>query len=97
LAQSKRKTKLYPFLRDSSIQRFEFTFEIFWKLVKTAMRELFKTKYVNEEELKYLLKMVDDINLTVHTYNEELAEELFNRFQDYANLMKKVVENFKKS
>ncbi len=37
-AANVRNTELYPFLRDSSIQRFEFTFEIFWKLVKTAMR-----------------------------------------------------------
>ncbi|WP_340690987.1 nucleotidyltransferase substrate binding protein [Hydrogenobacter thermophilus] len=36
LTQEEKHTELYSLLRDSSIQRFEFTFEIFWKLVKTA-------------------------------------------------------------
>ena len=106
LAEERRNTELYPFLRDSSIQRFEFTFEIFWKLVKTAMREfegvecnspkscmreLFKNQYVSEEEVRKLLEMVDDRNLTTHTYNEELAEELFKRLEAYAELMRSVV------
>lgn len=87
-----RDTELYPFLRDSSIQRFEFTFEIFWKLVKTAMRvmegadchspkscmrALFHNGYVREDALERLFSMVDDRNLTVYTYRELLAEELF--------------------
>ncbi len=88
LANENKGDKLYPFLRDSAIQRFEFTFEIFWKLVNTAMkelegvecnspkscmRELFKNRYITEEELKRLLQMVDDRNLTVHTYHERLV------------------------
>ena len=105
LANENREDKLYSFLRDSAIQRFEFTFEIFWKLVKTAMRELegvecnspkscmrelFRNRYVTEEELKKLLQMVDDRNLTVHTYHEKLAEELFGKLEGYAGLMGRV-------
>ena len=107
IATDNRGSKLYPFLRDSAIQRFEFTFEIFWKLVKTAlrrlegvecnspkscMRELFRNKYVEEPELEKLLEMVDDRNLTVHTYHEEIAEELFRKLEGYATLMRSVVE-----
>ncbi len=105
LANENRGDRLYPFLRDSAIQRFEFTFEIFWKLVKTAMkelegvecnspkscmRELFKNRYITEEELRKLFQMVDDRNLTVHTYHEKLAEELFERLESYAGLMNMV-------
>ena len=105
IATDNKNNKLYPFLRDSAIQRFEFTFEIFWKLVKTAlrqlegiecnspkscMRELFRNKYVEEPELEKLLEMVDDRNLTVHTYHEEIAEDLFNKLRIYTNLMKSV-------
>ncbi len=105
LAHENRGDRLYPFLRDSAIQRFEFTFEIFWKLVKTAMkelegvecnspkscmRELFKNRYITEEELRKLFQMVDDRNLTVHTYHEKLAEELFERLESYAGLMNMV-------
>ena len=107
IATDNRNNKLYPFLRDSAIQRFEFTFEIFWKLVKTAlkqlegiecnspkscMRELFRNKYIEEPELEKLLEMVDDRNLTVHTYREEIAEDLFNKLKKYINLMKSVKE-----
>jgi len=107
MAAETRGGKLYPFLRDSAIQRFEFTFEIFWKLVKAAlrqlegvecnspkscMRELFRNKYVEESELEKLLEMVDDRNLTVHTYHEEIAEELLGKLKGYAILMRSVVE-----
>ncbi len=107
IATDNKNNKLYPFLRDSAIQRFEFTFEIFWKLIKTAlkqlegiecnspkscMRELFRNKYVEEPELEKLLEMVDDRNLTVHTYHEEIAEDLFNKLKRYINLMKSVIE-----
>ncbi len=107
VAKENKSDELYPFLRDSAIQRFEFTFEIFWKLVKTAlrrlegvecnspkscMRELFRNKYIEEPELEKLLEMVDDRNLTVHTYHEEIAEELFGKLEGYATLMRAVVE-----
>ena len=112
LANECRGDKLYPFLRDSAIQRFEFTFEIFWKLVKTAMRELegvkcnspkscmrelFRNGYISEDKLHELLKMVDDRNLTVHTYHEEVAEELFGRLRSYAHIMSSVKETLTRS
>ena len=96
MATENREGKLYPFLRDSAIQRFEFTFEIFWKLVRTAlrrlegvecnspkscMRELFRNKYVEEPELEKLLEMVNDRNLTVHTYHEEIAEGIEDAYR----------------
>ena len=36
--------------------------------------------------------MVDDRNLAVHTYHEELAEKLFGKLKDYVSLMRKVGE-----
>ncbi len=56
------------------------------------MRELFRNKYVEEGELKELLSMVDDRNMTVYTYDENLAETLFTRLSAHANLMKSVVD-----
>ncbi|HHG74714.1 MAG TPA: nucleotidyltransferase, partial [Persephonella sp.] len=43
-------------------------------------------------ELEKLLEMVDDRNLTVHTYHEEIAEELLGKLKGYAILMRSVVE-----
>ncbi len=63
---------------------------------KSCMRELFRNRYITEEELQELLRMVDDRNLTVHTYHEELAENLFGRLKDYARLMRKVGETLER-
>ncbi len=54
------------------------------------MRELFRNGYISEDELHELLKMVDDRNLTVHTYHEEVAEAIFKKLEDYIKLMKEV-------
>ncbi len=61
------------------------------------MRELFKNHYIGEDELGKLLSMVDDRNMTVHTYNEDLAEDLFSRLELYSKLMRKVVSKLKEA
>ena len=109
--KERKNTDLYEFFRDSSIQRFEFTTEIFWKLLKefllvyegiecrspkSCIRELFKTGHVTEDEAKELLKMIDSRNLTVHTYHEATAEEIFSRLENYCNLMTQVVERIER-
>jgi nucleotidyltransferase substrate binding protein (TIGR01987 family) len=76
-------------LRDSAIQRFEFTFELFWKILRlyaareglevnsprASIREAFRLKIIGEDE-RYLA-MLESRNLAAHTYEEELAEELY--------------------
>lgn len=95
----------YTFFRDSCIQRFEFTVEILWKTVKQfllikegidcrspkgCIKELFSAGYVSEEEAKTLLSMIDDRNMTFHTYHEEVAEKIFNDIKRYIMLIEKV-------
>ena len=43
---------------------------------------------LSEEEARLGIAMADDRNLTVHTYNEELGEEIYSRLANYAALMK---------
>jgi uncharacterized protein YutE (UPF0331/DUF86 family) len=43
---------------------------------------------LSEEEARLGIAMADDRNLTVHTYNEELAEQIYSRLANYAALMK---------
>lgn len=72
--------------RDAAIQRFEYTFEAVYKTTlrylsvvegisvaspKGAFRGLRELGLLSEEETTTALEMVDDRNLTVHTYNEE--------------------------
>ncbi|MEK7728051.1 MAG: nucleotidyltransferase substrate binding protein [candidate division KSB1 bacterium] len=80
---------------DGTIQRFEFVFELAWKTLKRALeveglvcktpRETFKTAYqagwLNEEEL--WVQMLDDRNVTAHTYDEPLASEIYANIKSY--------------
>lgn len=97
-------------VRDAAIQRFEFTVEACWKLAqfylyrkdglelnspKAVARGFFQVSLLTEEETSLLLQMIDDRNLTVHTYNEELANTIFQRLPAYLNLLQKWVEKIR--
>lgn len=101
----------YNFFRDSAVQRFEFTVEIFWKCIKSylrefegiecrspksCIREFFSAGYLNEEETILLLKMIDDRNLTSHTYREEVAELLFSKLEGYIIQLEKALLGLQK-
>ncbi len=84
-----------PLYLDATVQRFEFVFELAWKTMKRALeaeglicktpRETFKAAYqagwLHEEEL--WLQMLDDRNVTSHTYDEPLAAEIYEHIQRY--------------
>jgi len=109
-AKVDRREDDYYFFRDSAIQRFEFTVEIFWKTIKSflkekegidcrtpksCIREFFSAGYLDEEATVLLLKMIDDRNLTSHTYREEVAEGIFIRLQEYIKQLQAVLLKFK--
>ena len=88
--------------RDAAIQRFEYTFEALWKAGKTFLREIegleigspkgvirgfLQVGLFTEEQTALALAMVDDRNLTSHTYNEGLAEQICDQLGNYAELM----------
>jgi nucleotidyltransferase substrate binding protein (TIGR01987 family) len=90
-------------IRDATIQRFEFTFEAIWKLAKETLyvqdgidigspkgviRACREVGVLDQEQAQLALLMVDDRNLTVHTYNEVLAVEIFSHLPSYFVLMK---------
>ena len=99
----------YPFYRDSVIQRFEFTFEMMWKAIKeflknegltcrsprSCIRELFSAGYISEDLTRKLLRMVEDCNLTVHTYREEIAEEIAKKMEENISAVKKLLKAIK--
>ncbi len=88
--------------RDASIQRFEYTHEAVWKAAQLYMRvkenlelasptavsrSCFRLGLLNEQQAQTALAMAKDRNLTVHTYNEELANQIYARLPAYADLM----------
>ncbi len=87
---------------DSTIQRFEFSIELFGKALKRALtyeemgeiktaREAFKRAYqlhwIEEEES--WLEMLDDRNKTSHTYNEESARKIYQNIKRNFPVLKK--------
>ena len=94
------------------IQRFEYSTEAFWKYLEAYLsiehnlsanspREVIRTglkaKLYSEEISKELLQMLDDRNLTSHTYVEGLAETIAGRIPDYSKNMKEVMTQFSHS
>ena len=94
-------------VRDASIKRFEYSFDIFWKLIKdylrvqegiecaspkSCFREAFKVGILSEEETVKVLEMTDDRNLSTHTYDEEAIEEIYQQVRNYWKLMDDICE-----
>lgn len=80
---------------DGAIQRFEFTYELFWKLLRAFLqregiavdtpRECFKEAYrialLKDEET--VLRMLDDRNLKVHLHDKKTSRSVFERIKSF--------------
>ncbi|NFE93566.1 UNVERIFIED_ORG: nucleotidyltransferase [Clostridium botulinum] len=105
-------SKLYDgkdeIVRDSLIQRFEFTYELTHKTLKDVMkylgvtlensfpRTIYKKAYVNNliSDDKVWINLLEDRNSTSHIYNESLSDEIANRIvKYYVNAIGELVEN----
>lgn len=93
-----------PINQDATIQRFEFTFELVWKVMKT---------YAMEEGIEVVspkaairqaadLGLIDDPmvwfeflearNLTVHTYKEEIAKQVYQKASEFIPHVERLIE-----
>ncbi|MBZ9633739.1 nucleotidyltransferase substrate binding protein [Clostridium sp. FP1] len=95
-------------IRDSLIQRFEFTYELTHKMLKEFMnfqgvtlensfpRTIFKKAYVNNiisDELVWI-NLLEDRNSTSHIYNEKLANEIAKRIANkYVDSIGELIKN----
>ena len=101
-----------PLERDGAIQRFEFTFEAFWKAAKSwlerheglpcaspraCIRALGQAGIFDPAETTAALVMADDRSLTVHTYNQETAQAIFQRLPAHATLIHNALERIQRS
>lgn len=96
-------------VRDGVIQRFEFTTELAWKVLreymldqgfinlnspKSVMKQAFALGIIQNEQA--WLEMLNDRNLTSHIYKYELAEEIFNRIVNiYLGQFKTLLDKLK--
>lgn len=98
---------------DGTIQRFEFTFELAWKLQSAILsyngmdvsvprmiiKEAFKAGFLKDGT--GWIEMLEDRNKTSHIYDEHMALKIYNRIKDnYYKLLadfRKEAGNFVKS
>lgn len=88
----------WKLLRDGIIQRFEYTFELSWKLLKRYLeeyglervdtftnRELFRVGYEQGllQDAEAWLGYLRSRNLTSHMYNEGIAEQVFTTAEKF--------------
>ncbi|MBF4491366.1 nucleotidyltransferase substrate binding protein [Flavobacterium sp. MR2016-29] len=97
-------------IKEGLIQRFEYTHELAWNVMKDyaffqgnstvggsrdATREAFRLHIIENAEM--WMDMIQSRNKTSHTYNEEIANEIFNKiindyFQLFLDFQKKMEE-----
>lgn len=95
------------YLRDATIQRFEFAVEIYWKVLKkflayekietTTPRDVlskaFQYRFINDESA--WLSMIDDRNSTSHIYSSEEALRIFLKIKGYYEVMNNTYSKLK--
>ena len=97
-----------PLIIDGTIQRFEFTIELFWKTLKRlldlnniqaltpkeTLKQAYKIGWLKDEE-KWL-QMYKDRNQTSHVYNEDKAKEIYEHIKKNINELNETYELLKK-
>ncbi len=96
-------------IMDGTIQRFEFVFELSWKLMREYLkytgleinnpRGVIKYAYQNGiiEDGDKWLKMLSDRNMTSHLYNQKMAQKIYQNIKfEYVELFRKLLLKFEK-
>ena len=99
-----------PIVRDASIQRFEFSYELCWKTLKIYLEEkhgiravsprlVFKEAFALDllENEDIFIEMIESRNTLSHTYNEDQAQSIYVKCGEYLKEMKTVLQNLNPS
>jgi nucleotidyltransferase substrate binding protein (TIGR01987 family) len=95
-------------VRDATVERFEFTFEVVWKALKLYLerqghecgepRPTLKKAFAegilpNAEDADVWMRMLEDRNLTSHAYDEPLAHRIYERIvSEYAPTLARMAD-----
>jgi nucleotidyltransferase substrate binding protein (TIGR01987 family) len=99
-------------MRDSMIQRFEYSTDLFWKVIKICLeeqgiitpivsprgilREAIRARLLSESEGEMCMEMVESRNKTSHMYHELTAEEIAYQIPGYYELIKDITDRLEK-
>ena len=97
--------RLIDGIENGMIQKFEYSVEICWKLIKKflkqkdgidsntpkqSVKEFYRAGYIDEDNYLKLIDMIDDRNILSHTYDEEEYRKILNKFSEFAGVFKQV-------
>lgn len=97
-------------VKNGQIQKFEYSIELCWKIIKmflaeqhgietvspkSAIKGFFGVNLIDEQEYELLIQMIDDRNRLSHIYNEIFFNEIYSKLHIYHNLMTKVIKKIK--
>ena len=95
--------------QDATIQRFEFTFELSWKIMQSMVNETIKEAYGPKQVIREAAKLglitdpakwfvfLQQRNLTVHTYREEIAKEVYASAKEFISYAEALIPLLEKS
>ena len=95
------------YIRDAAIQRFEYCIELFWKVLKklcqeegfetnspkSTLQKAYALKLIDDEQT--WLDMMEDRNLTSHTYKLQLAREIYTHIRSYYFILDSTYQRIK--
>jgi len=92
--------------RDSVIKRFELSYDLFWKYLREYIGNLqgayadsprkvfelcFQYGITHTDKEQSLFGMIKSRNLTTHTYNVDLANEMADKVPEYYEIMNAII------
>jgi nucleotidyltransferase substrate binding protein (TIGR01987 family) len=94
--------------QDATIQRFEFTFELAWKLMqivildkgievfgpKNVIRRAAQVELIDDPEI--WIEFLKARNLTTHVYDQPVAEEIYNQAKKFPVVVRELIERVEK-
>lgn len=93
-------------VRDSAIKRFEIVFDLSWKTIKAFLekyhnitcasprncfKEAFRLGLIEYND--YWLTLIDNRNYTAHSYNEILADKIYNNLPQSLDFFQKIIKS----
>ncbi len=101
----KFETNEFEFFKDSVIQRFEYSVEWSWKLLKIILNEnewiecyspkdcirnSFKLWYIDNIEIWF--KIIESRNMSSHVYNEDFTDILYEKIKTYFKYLENLIQ-----
>ncbi len=101
-----KNNELFEYLRESVIKRFEYSLELFWKLLRDYLEEIegstvpasprgvineaLRIEFITAKEAEILNNMIDDRNLSSHAYHEDIAAKITTDVISYLTILNKL-------